>query len=1245
MTMQCVICGFESLPEMNFCGRCGAQLKRECPECGLANPFNYRFCGWCGMRLATETPPQPAESLDVAGAIPPPHLEDPISIQQKPTPLEGERRQATVILADVYSSTALLEQIGTEAWVTIMNDVLQIIEADIYRFGGEVNQFRGDGLVAFFGATIAHEDDPERAVLAALSMQTAVSAFAARLRQQKGIDLRLRVGVNTGEVIVTSIGNRHQHRESTAMGEAVAIAARLEAAAEPGTVLVSENTYRRAQAHFEWQSLGSLDFKGIAHPQPVYRPLNPRQDHKTESLEPSHIYGPSIPLIGREAEFDELKQAVENLAAGRGGIVLLSGDEGIGKSRLLSEVRRHVIRDIAFLAETREYESDLMTVALLSLVWMQGQCRSYEKSWPYSMWIDLLRRSLAVNEGQPKHEIRQRLYEQAQDMWGEQLTNYYPYMAAFLSLPLEELYTQRIKHLDAKELRRQSYAAIRGWLEALLTRGPLVVVFNNVHWADESSLNLLEYCLSLCDHEAILWIIVIRSKPDSPAWAFCQRVLTEFPHRVRHLLLQPLSETQIGEMIDSLVSPDILSADMRQLIVRKAEGNPYYVEELIRSLVEQGVLVLDPESGQWRATRAVISLDLPDTLQSLLTGRLDSLAAPARQMIYIAAVIGDIFWSNVLKELVDDAVDLKENLNSLQRVQLIEERGRVPDLGMEYAFMSRMMRQVAYESILSNQRAGLHLQVAEYLEQFFNEDAPAQYYSFLAYHFQQAGERAKELFYTLMAAAEAKEAYANNEALTLYGRAQKILDELETKTASEQRLHAILGQKFEVVNERRELFYITGEFQAGRAAAKALLALAQQLDDDPAWMIDALLQQPGVANWINKEELQAGRTLAEKANNLARQKGDHRREMQCLIALTRQAIELNDPAASTHAEKALALARKLNDPYTEAQLLITISSALSWSNEPEQARQYLESAISLCQDLDDKVAEIRLLGQISLQFERNGDYCRLLQDYQQRRLQLCREINHRSLEAETLMICGGVQGIYLGDYEAGLVYEEEARRIWQGTPGEELILLRIIHILTNQGNFSEALATLEHFHQIPAQALTEFVHAAWHITSALLYHAIGDEQHLHQALSSADQAIQLVKESTRLSRQFEMAAATIASASQLALSKIVTDDSKRQSQRQLALELSQTALKIFETFGYAQVIECVSEEVLFRHSQALAFNEQQEEATNYLVRAYDEMMRKYNLIPEKSPYRQSFLKKIPLHRQIEAAHKDNTEHS
>jgi len=1153
----------------------------------------------------------------------------------------------------VTGSTDLLERIGTEAWVEIMNRVLHILEAEVYRFGGEVDQFRGDGLVAFFGATSAHEDDPERAVLAGLAMQTAIKPYAVELAEQEGIDLRLRVGINTGEVIVANVGDRRQYSEDTAMGAGIALAARMETAAEPDTVLVSENTYHLVQSQFEWEPLGEITVKGVSQPVAVYRPLAPRAD--TERLHRLQAYGLSTLLIGREAEFHTLKGCVEDLHDGRGGIVMVTGDKGMGKSFLVSEVRHHFIRHGALLAEAHATPLCFggtggglppASGGLGGVTWLRGRCRSYDQSWPYSMWLDLLQRWLGMREGEPKEETRGRFRRQAEMLWGDRLAEHYPYLATFLSLPLEETFAERVKHLDAEGLRQQFFFALRSWVEAMARRGPLVLAFADVHWADTTSLDLLKYCLPLCDDEALLWLIVFRPDRTAPVWEFRHRVETEYPHRVTTVRLSPLTEAQSGEFVDQLIGSEALPAETRTLVLDKAEGNPYYVQELVHSLIAQGVLAQEAETGQWRATRAVASLDLPDTLQSLLLARIDGLSSDERHVLQMAAVIGSVFWLNVLQDLAGDAT-LKAHLTALQRAQLIQERGRAPELGMEYVFKSTLIRDAAYEGILSAQCVTYHLKVAEYLEEFFGLETMASYYGVLAYHYRQAGKHGKELFYTIQAAEQSKRVYANAEALEHYSRALELLDEMEARDKGEVkvkvedevegRLYAIRTQRFEVLNGRREVFYVRGDFEAGWADAKALLPLARQLDDDPVWLIDALLQQPSVAHWRSREEFEAGIPIAQQALALARQLGDRRREMQSLVAIANQRLWANDPTAWELAERALDLARQLGDQHYEVDILIGMGNVYAWSNQPERGMEYLEAALPICQALDDKITEMGLLDLIGLKLERRGDYYQLLTEYHQKRLHISREIGHRPMEGDGLMHCGQIQSLRLGDYEAGLALLEECLRLWEGFPGELFALLRIAQVQVAQGRYDEALATLERVHHVGEQNVKDMGRAGLRLVSAILYNALGDQDHLWEALELSAQTSQLVADAP-LTRQYEMAAACESAAVHLGLAECAADEAEREAHLRQALESSQAALDIYHHFGFVQIIECVSEDILYRHSLALAANGHAAEAAEYLQRAYDEMKRKHDLIPPDSPFRRTYLENIPLHRDIRAAH-------
>jgi class 3 adenylate cyclase/tetratricopeptide (TPR) repeat protein len=1224
---------------MKFCGQCGNQLGTTCQVCGFVNPANYRFCGQCGSPLVSE----PLQ-LESAGAVAHPAL--PVSaanaVGSPGVPmflLEGERRLATVILVDVVGSTDILERIGTEAWVDVMNRVLQILEAEVYRFGGVVDQFRGDGLVAFFGAESAHEDDPERAVLAGMAMHRAIRPFAAELRAQDDIQLQLRVGVNTGEVIVASIGDDRHHSEDTAMGEAIALAARMESAAEPGTVLVSDNTYHLVESRFRWESLGQINVKGIRQPVSVYRPLALRPGAaRVQRLEAHDL---SALLVGREAEFEQLKSKVEALRVGQGGIVLLMGDTGMSKSSLIAGVRQHVVRDDALLAKADGIESPMGAMVPHSLTWLQGRSRSYAQTSPYSVWLDLLGAWLDVREDEPTTEMCERLKRQVEELWGDQQAEHYPYLATLLSLPLEDPYVERVQHLDAEGRRRQFFETLRSWVEQLAGPRPLALVLEDVHWADTTSLELLEYCLPVCSEHPILWMIVFRQDHALTVSDFKRHVEMEYAQNLTSLTLSPLTEAQSGKMIDRLIGPQVLPTETRALLLSRAEGNPYYIEEFIHALVREGVLIHDAQTGQWHATRTVESLDVPDSLQNLLMARIDRLEPEERRVLQMAAVIGPVFWSNLLQALVCDGTDtqpntLKECLKVLQQAQLIHEHRQVPDLGVEYVFDSNLIRDAAYDRLLSVQRVSCHRRVAEALERIFGEKVLARYYSLLAFHFAQAGATRKELFYALLAAEEAREVYANIEALEYYDRALQLLQEIESQTSDPSQLYAIRTQRFEVLNGRLVVHYLMGNPTASWADAEALLPLAHQLADDPVWLIDALLQQPGVGFFRSSEEIIAGMPMAEQALQMSRELGDRRREMQSLTRLASQRYYLNDPTWQDLADHALQLARELGDKRQEAEILTRIGSVYA-SSDPARSMEYLEAAQPIIRDLDDKMAELHLLEVIGTQLESSDDYYRRLTECHEIELQISREIGHRPLEGKALMFCGQIRGIYLGDYEGGLALLEEALRVWKGMPTELFPLLRIAQIQVEQGRYEEAESNLTRARQVSEPHAEDLGQAGLNLVSTIFLNAKAEDDGLRESLALTSRAFTMSAENPQLSLQYQMVAKCKATAAHLKLAEITADEGVRRDHVRRALETSQVAVDIYSSFGFVRPVECVSEEVLFRHSLALKANGRNEGAARYLRRAHDEVLRKHALIPSDSRFHDTYLRNISLHREIKAA--------
>ncbi len=1250
---------------------CGSSLTHTCPNCEFVNPVNYRFCGMCGQPLLIgdlpQRPPVPAPRFSQAGqpasrtasSVPAalPQLENAAINGTSALRISGERRVATVIFADVKGSTELLEQIGTEAWVEVMNTVFQVLETEIYRYSGEVNQFRGDGLVALFGARSANEDDPQHAVLAALAMQQAIRPLAEELMRKEGAELELRVGVNTGEIIVGNVGDS-QHSEDTAMGEALTVAARMETAAEPGTVLVSDHTYRMVRDEFDWIPLGEIMVKGISHPIPVYRPTAPRQlneagdvlsagaDPSTgavpDSMTPGFMHG----LIGRKAEYSILKKSVEDLSGGRGGIVLVTGMKGMGKSFLVLQVRQHLARHNVLIAAAQSASSgatpkiDSKGRPIQQVRWLRGRCRSYGHLRPYSMWLDLMQDWVSENPNGQAGEIQSLLRAQMETQWGSDVEKDYPNLATFLSSPVDETTLERVKHLDAEGMKRQFFQSMRDWLRDLARQRPIVIGFADMQWADTTSLELLEYCLPLCDTEQILFLLVYRPERDSAMWEFQHHLETEYPHRLTHVNLPPMGKDEMAEFIDLFVGSQALYRETRELIIKKAEGNPYFIKELIFSLIANGTLTREGEHGTWQQVKPVTSLDLPDSLQGLLMARIDRLAPGERRILQMAAVIGSIFWLNALQALSGQTVSipqLQTDLVGLQRAGLVSERTFVEELGMEYAFESPMIREVAYESLLSTQRVAYHMRVAEYLEEIVFREGKRSYFNTLAHHYRLAGDMKKELFYTLQAADRAQSIYANAEALLYYTRSLELLDQLaEQLGGNGHQRYAILTQKFEALNGRRAVHFLMGNVEEGWHDARSLLPLARQMEQDPTWLIDALLQQPGVASSDSRDELAVGVPLALEALQLSQQIGDKRREMNCLLAIAGQRNLLNDPTWVEIGDQALALAREIGDRQYEAMILLGLGHAYVGRDEILKGMEYLNAALPICKELDDRVAEMTLLRVMGSGLERAGDHYHRLIDYEMKRLSIAREIGDRLEEGNALMFAGQIQALNLGDLEGGLALLREAVEIFSAITDQIFPLMRVAQVQTALGQFEDAQATIERAQPLADRNVFDLSRVGLRLVTVLLYNALGDVTHHNLALEICNEVMQM-EAGQLVSRQYRMAAATEAAEAHLSLARLAGNEAERASHLALALETSEIAVNVHQSFGYVNIIECSAEEIFLRRSQALSAAGKQEEAAEMLERAYGEMMRQLDYIPNDSSFRRTFLENITCHREIRAA--------
>jgi class 3 adenylate cyclase len=656
---------------------------------------------------------------------------------------KGERRVITALFCDVVGSTGLAERLDPEEWAEIMNRAFELLSAPVARYEGTVARLMGDALLAFFGAPTAHEDDPQRAVRAALDMLEAIQPYREELRRRNGIDFDIRVGMNTGPVVVGDVGSAVAS-EYTAMGDAVNVAARMQQTAAPGTVRLSATTYRAVEPLFEAEALGPIDVKGRVEPVDAYRVIRPR-------ARPGRLRGiPGItaPLVGRDGELARLREALEELRQGRGQVVSLIGEAGLGKSRMLDELRQ------------------LWTGEFGQRLWIVSHGVAYDASRPYGLFQQRMREFFGIELDDPTEAIHRKVTEgmRAQGMPEEQI--------ALCTIAAERLIAAKALHdapdlpADAikAEIGAQMYAAWR----RLASDSPAVLVFDDLHWADHASAELIVRLLGLTTEVPILFLFAFRPERESPAWMVRSTAMSDYSDRYTEIVLQPLDATKTDDLVSALLQIADLPGELRSLILRKTEGNPYFVEEIVRTLIDGGVVVQSRDGLHWKAATRVEDIKIPDTLQALLVARIDRLDRETRATLQLASVIGRSFYYRVLQKLSDSAIALDRHLEALALVELVREASRLPEL--EYMFKHELARDAAYGSILNRARRDLHRRVAQAIEALFPDKLEENAHR-LAQHFEASGDAERAGRYYEMAGQAAEGLSANVESAAHYQRA------------------------------------------------------------------------------------------------------------------------------------------------------------------------------------------------------------------------------------------------------------------------------------------------------------------------------------------------------------------------------------------------------------------------------------------------------------------------------------------
>jgi ABC-type transport system substrate-binding protein/class 3 adenylate cyclase len=646
----------------------------------------------------------------------------------------GERRIVSVLVVDVAGSTGIAERLGPERSKFLFDEVVTLMREEVERFGGTVAQLTGDGLLALFGAPSAHEDDPERAVRAGLTMAEAISRYGEEIGTAYGVELGIRTAVNTGPVVVPE-GEAPPAELYNALGDTVNVAARLQAL---GDLVVGPETARHLAGSFELEPLGDVDLKGKVEPVSAFRVLR--------EIEAPAV-SPWTPLVGRETELALLEGALEDLSDGRSAIVVLTGEPGVGKSRLKSEARDRVRDRVRFL---------------------EGHAVSYASEIPYWPLRELLRDWLGLGVSDPEARVRLELRAGLAGVLGSDADDVYPFLASALALPLDAPTETRLREFSRDSVQQQTFDALYRLACALAAQRPLCLVLEDLQWADEATLAAVEALLPVTDEQPVALVLSYRTEDEHGGWDLAERARRRFRHRFLELDLGPLETAAAVELAEGAAGAE-LPAAVAALLAERSGGNPFFLEEALRDLLDRGVL---------RRTNGRVELAngdevaVPAAVEETLQARLDRLEPAAREVVSVASVVGRSFGVPLLEQLVP-AERLRPALSELQRLDLVVEERCRPAL--EYRFRHGLVQEVAYSRLLEKRRRDLHRAVGEALEQL-HRDSPEETYGLLARHYSEADDPERAVAYLLKAADAARAVYAEDEAIELYRRALAFME-------------------------------------------------------------------------------------------------------------------------------------------------------------------------------------------------------------------------------------------------------------------------------------------------------------------------------------------------------------------------------------------------------------------------------------------------------------------------------------
>lgn len=727
----------------------------KCPGCGVENIEIANFCNGCGFNFRVVKTNHP-DTGNHPESYTPKHLTEKVLADS--SSIVGERKYVTVMFVDVANSTAAFKDIDPEAVHQIMNGSFQIFLDEVHRYEGTINQFRGDGVMAIFGAPIAHEDHAQRACHAALGIIRAIKKYGGAVEKKHKIPFEIRIGLNSGQVVVGSIGN-DLRMDYTADGGTSNMAARMESNARPGTILISSTTHGLVDKLFKFRSIGKIAVRGKKDPLKAYELIDEKIDRPRIGIE-RQIYSE---LVGREKEIKKLEQLVINLINGSGSVVGIIGEAGIGKSRLIAELKSY----------------DLMNRITL----LEGKAISIGHNLSFHPIIGLLKQWARINEEDVHTVSFNKLENAVRDLHPEEPTEILPFIATLMGIKLTGRYAQRTKGIEGEALENLLFKNFRELLIQAAKSAPVVVIFEDLHWADLSSIGFLKSVFKLADSHQILFINAIRPGYEETGERIIGALTEDLKASYVEIRLEHLDVRSSEALIHNMLKIKKLPIPVIGQIIRQSDGNPYFIEEVVRSFIDEGVVVV--KDGIFEADAKINKVVIPNTINDLLMARIDRLEERNRELIKTASVIGRNFFYRILKDVTGSIEDIDHRLSQLKKIQLIIERQRLEEI--EYLFTHALAQEAAYASILIEKRKPLHLEVAKAIENIFRDNIK-DFYGVLSYHYFSGEDFVKAEEYLIKSGEEALNSSASSEAVTYFKKALSLYQDRLAETAGRDKI-------------------------------------------------------------------------------------------------------------------------------------------------------------------------------------------------------------------------------------------------------------------------------------------------------------------------------------------------------------------------------------------------------------------------------------------------------------------------